>query len=145
MIEDSDKIDDDRRQIEEYKQKNEEYNIWINYLNSNTSLEYKMEVIKMINELNVNQKVGRIGIKLRNSNPINEEIIRIMANSYKNVYSIAVFDHNDSVDNINHDQIKQLVRQSVVMGFMLVFRGNLNNSDDGLQLLKEYNQIIKQK
>ena len=34
-----------------------------------------MEVMKMINELNINQKVGMIGIDLRNSNPINDEII----------------------------------------------------------------------
>ena len=72
----------------------------------NTSLEYKMEVMKMINELNVNHKVGIIGIILRNSNPINDEIIRMMINNYKNVYYISVYDENDSVDNMVHDQIK---------------------------------------
>ena len=38
------------------KQNNEKYRINIDYFDD-TSLKYKMEVIKMINELNVNQKV----------------------------------------------------------------------------------------
>jgi len=62
-----------------------------------------MEAMKMINELNVNHKVGGIRIKLRNNNPINEEIIRIIINNYDNVYSILVYDYNDSIDNNIHD------------------------------------------
>ena len=66
-----------------------------------------------------------------------------MTNRYNNVYSIAIWDYNDSVDNMVHNQIKQLVRQSVVMEFRLVFEdGDLFNNNDGLQLMKEYNQII---
>ena len=90
-----------------------------------TSLEYKMEVIKMINELNVNHKVGGIYIKLSNDNPINGEIIRMINNSCNNVYWIKVFDYKNSVDNMVHDQIKQLVRQSTVMEFRLSFWGDL--------------------
>jgi len=60
----------------------------IDYCDYNTTLEYKMEVMKMINELNVNQKVGIIWITLSNDNPINEEIIRMMTNRYNNVYYI---------------------------------------------------------
>ena len=101
--------------------------------------------MKMINELNVNNKVGRILIKLSNNNPINQEIIRMMTNRYYNLYGIYVFDYNNSIDNNIHDLIKQLVRQSIVIRFTLSFYGNLYNSDDGLQLLKEYNQIVKQK
>jgi len=65
-----------------------------------------MKVMKMINGLNVNQKVGRIEIKLRNRNPINEEIMRMVTNNYNNVYWIEVDDYNDSVDNMVHNQIK---------------------------------------
>ena len=87
----------------------------------------------MINELNVNHKVGIIEIDLRNSNPINDEIIRMMINNYKNVYCIDVCDRNDSVDNMVHDQIKQLVRQSIVIRFGLSFcGGDLFNNNDGL-------------
>ena len=39
----------------------------------------------MINELNVNQKVGRVVIRLRKKNPINDEIIKIMVNRYNDV------------------------------------------------------------
>ena len=44
-----------------------------------------------------------------------------MINSCNNVYWIEVDDYNDSVDNMVHDQIKQLVRQSTVMTFILTF------------------------
>ena len=51
---------------------------------------------------------------------------------------IVVCDDNDSVDNSVHDQIKQLVRQSVLMRFRLKFRnGSLYDSDDGLYLIKD--------
>jgi len=62
-----------------------------------------MELIKMVNELNVNQKVGRICIGLSNDNPINEEIIRMVIDSCHNLYDIYVEDKNDSVDNIMHN------------------------------------------
>jgi len=65
-----------------------------------------MEIMNMINELNVNQKVRRIVIRLNNNNPINEESIRNMVNNYNNVYSISVRDENDLLDNMVHDQIK---------------------------------------
>ena len=58
MISDSNKIDDDRKQIEEYEQNNQKYRIDINYCWNYTSLEYKIEVMNMINELNINHKVG---------------------------------------------------------------------------------------
>ena len=73
----------------------------------------------MINELNVNQKVIVIVIRLNDNNPINDEIIRIMIDSCNNVYSIDLCDNNDSVDNMVHDQIKQLLKQSIVMEFTL--------------------------
>jgi len=65
-----------------------------------------MEALKMINEMNVNHKVGTIRITVSNSNPINEEILRMINNRYNNVYEIVVYDNNDSVNNMVHDQIK---------------------------------------
>ena len=62
--------------------------------------------MKMINELNVNQKVGIVFIRLYNDNPINEEIIRMTINSCNNVYAIYVYDCTDSIDNNIHDLIK---------------------------------------
>jgi len=62
--------------------------------------------MNMINELNVNYKVGRILIKLNKNNPINEEIIRNMINRYKNVYCIVVLDRSESINNSIHYQIK---------------------------------------
>ena len=73
--------------------------------------------MNMINELNVNYKVGRILIKLNKNNPINEEIIRNMINRYKNVYCIVVLDRSESINNSIHYQIKQLLIKSIVIGF----------------------------
>ena len=53
-----------------------------------------MEMMKMVDELNVNQKVGIITININKNNPINEEIIGIMVSNYHNVYQIEVFDRN---------------------------------------------------
>ena len=103
---DSDQIDDDWKQIEQYEQNNKKYRIVVDYKSNFTSLEYKMEVIKMINELNVNQKVGEISIRLNHYNLINEQTIRMMINNYNNVYSISIVDRNDSIDNGIHDSIK---------------------------------------
>jgi len=41
-------------------------------VNNDSSLDDKMKTMKMIDELNVNQKVGGIGIGISNTNPINE-------------------------------------------------------------------------
>jgi len=65
-----------------------------------------VKVIEMINGLNVNQRVGAICINLNDKNPMNGEIIRMMINNYKNVFTIIVYDGSDSVDNEVHDQIK---------------------------------------
>jgi len=61
----------------------------------------------MIDELNVNQKVGQIFIKISNENPIDIEIIRMMINNkYHNLYWIWILDCNNSMDNNIHDAIK---------------------------------------
>jgi len=57
----------------------------------------------MINEMNANQKVGTIFIRLYNNNPINTDIIIMMINRYKNLYDISIKDSNYSVDNMVHD------------------------------------------
>lgn len=42
----------------EYEYYNENYRIGIDFYQSNSSLEFKTDVMDMINELNVNDKVG---------------------------------------------------------------------------------------
>ena len=50
----------------------------------------------MIDELDVNQKVGIIRIEINNNNnPINTQIIQNMVNNYDNVYWIRIFDRSD--------------------------------------------------
>jgi len=59
--------------------------------------------------LNVNHKVGRIRIRLKNDNPINDTIIRVIMNRCHNIYCIEVYDHNDLIDSSIHHQIQQLL------------------------------------
>jgi len=81
-----------------------------------------MKLIDVIDELNVNDKVGEIHIKLNQSiEKINRQIIKTMINRYHNVYSIGIYDQNDIVNNDIHEQIKQLVDQSTVLRFALLF------------------------
>jgi len=63
----------------------------------------------------------------------------MMVDNYDNVYWIDINDRTDSVDNSIHNSIKQLVRQSIVMLFILYFDGSLRDNNDGLRLMKEYN------
>jgi len=58
----------------------------------NTSLKSKLRMINMIDELNVNNRVGRIILKLINESPINTEILTIMTGRYSNVYYICIDD-----------------------------------------------------
>ena len=64
----------------------------------------------MVDELNVNYRVGHISIGFHSDNVINEEIIRIMIKRYQNVYSIYVNNKDNLINSNIHDLIKQLVK-----------------------------------
>ena len=49
-----------------------------------------MKVMKMINELNSNHRVGGILITIGEIDPINQQIIKTMTNTYNNVYEISI-------------------------------------------------------
>jgi len=50
----------------------EHYKIVINFWKIETGSSFKMKVVNMIDELNVNHKVGEILIELNDRNPIDE-------------------------------------------------------------------------
>jgi len=60
----------------------------------------------MIDELDIDHKVGFLEIDIISSNPLNEEIIRMVANRYHNIYRFDVYDHNDLVNDMIHEPIK---------------------------------------
>ena len=64
-------IQNTRNKISEYEKNQEEYRIELNFNWKDSSLEFKTEVINMIDQLKVNHKVGRLMLKLAASNPIN--------------------------------------------------------------------------
>ena len=67
-------------------------------------------MIEMINTLNVDNKVGKVMIKVDSCvNEWNSEIVRLILDRYTNVYDIVVDDFNQSVDDWMHDWIKQYV------------------------------------
>lgn len=71
-----------------------------------TNLAYKLEVIKMIEQFEVDKKVGRIDIRLHNDNGWNEEVLLKMIEKYKNVYLIYLGDWNNVVDNRMHGLVQ---------------------------------------
>ena len=67
-------------------------------------------MIEMINTLNVDNKVGKVMIKVDSCvNEWNSETVRLILDRYTNVYDIVVDDFNQSVDDWMHDWIKQYV------------------------------------
>ena len=59
----------------------------------------------MIDELDVNHKVGSIYIKLIQDNPINTEILKTMTRRYQNAYNVGIKDYSDNIDNDVHSQL----------------------------------------
>ena len=91
-INDPNELHECKNEIQQYEQNNQQYRIEIHFFSYPTSVESKMEVIDMIEQLNVNHKVGCIAITLHNDNKWNEEIMRRMIDNYQNVHDIQVYD-----------------------------------------------------
>jgi len=79
----------------------------INFCNHSSSLDFKMKVITMVNELNANNKVGTVLLTISDDNQIDQHIMDNIINNYNNVYCININDYGDSIDEI-HNQIKKL-------------------------------------
>jgi len=62
------------------------------YSYPSSSLEWKMEVLRMIDSLNKNEKVGKIEIGINDDNPISDEIMEWINRKYRNMYSIKIVD-----------------------------------------------------
>ena len=75
MVNNIDKLDENRRWIEEYKQNGQKYRIWIEFYGINSSVDDKMKMLNMIYQLGVNHKVKEIWIKLCRSNEFSQQLI----------------------------------------------------------------------
>jgi len=58
------------------------------------SIDSKMDVLRMIDILDANSKVGEVSIGLRSDIKWNSEILRMIIDRYTNVYTIYVRDDN---------------------------------------------------
>ena len=75
------------------------------------SIDNKMSMLGMINTLNVNMNVGEVVIALDSSRyEWNNEILRMMIDRFTNVYTIAVADFSNKIDDGVHNIIKQWVQ-----------------------------------
>ena len=99
----------------------------------------------MIDELDVNHKVGSIYIKLIQDNPINTEILKTMTRRYQNAYNVGIKDYSDNIDNDVHSQLMQMVDNSKLLVFGLYFYRRLKDNEDGFRLVKQYNKLMQQK
>ena len=102
--------------------------------------------MEMVNKLNTNSKVGRIYISLNNSNVLDQEVMETLVRRYENIYYVWIQSTNNSANDWVHLLLQQLVSQSTVIVFGLIFRPvNMCQDEQDLKLLKEYNQLLKQK
>ena len=87
-----------KRQIIQKEQENEKYQIYI-YFCYDSTIQQKKTLINMIDKLNINHKVGKIWINIKQNNIFDKETIRIMNDKYINTYYLNLHDFNDSIDN----------------------------------------------
>lgn len=99
------KMEHEMEEIEDHNKYDPYYRIRINLKHHSTSLEYKMKLMKMVNELGGDKRVGRVIIRLDSKDEWDEEIMRTMMDRYQNIYHIYVLDYNDSVDSQMHGLI----------------------------------------
>ena len=134
-----------KNEVHQYEEERKEYRILIDFdCFSPSSMEQKIELMNMIDEAGVNERVGEIYVALHNDNPIDSELIKRINRQWKNLYMIEIDDRLDSVDEERHNKLKEMVEEKKLLGFKLGFSySQLFNSEDGLKLTKEYNSIIK--
>ena len=59
------------------------------------SVDSKMDMLRIIDILNANSKVGEVFIQLSNKNKLNSEILTSITNRCTNVHTIDLYNHND--------------------------------------------------
>ena len=84
----SDSLEENQQKITEKEEKNEKYQICINFHDIDTSIQQKIELTDMIDTLNLNHKVGVIIIHMGQSNPIDEKTIRMINQKYINLWDL---------------------------------------------------------
>ena len=91
--------------LKEYKeQSNENYKIWFDFINNDTSVKHKLEAISMVDKLNLNHKVVGISATMHSQhNPISVEVIHSLNNAekYPNFYGVYLTDLNPDKDYIH--------------------------------------------
>ena len=65
-------------------------------------IDDKIKMMDMIDQQNVNHKVGIIKIESTNSNQFSQQVIQLMVDRYHNVYHIAVDDSSHQIDRKTH-------------------------------------------
>lgn len=77
----------------------------IDFQGDDSSVDEKMKMMNMVDELKVNYKVGKVYVRASNDNKLIQEVVQMMVDRYHNVYEIGVNDSNDQVDEEMHDEI----------------------------------------
>jgi len=60
----------------------------------------------MIDQLDVNHKVGILKFAISNDNPFDSELLAKMAKNYRNVYHIYILDRCNYLKSEIHDQLR---------------------------------------
>jgi len=116
IIKETERTNEYKNQIQHYERNKQNYRIEINFYD-NSSIEYKMQVMEMIHQMNADKKVGRMWIRLNRkvgwiknifvkNNPVDEKVLKTMINRYTNLYNVVIDDWNDQVDSKLHNLVK---------------------------------------
>ena len=115
-------LNDNKRLIMEYEQNAVDYRIKIEF-GYDSSLDNKMSLIEMVQQLDVNHRVGKLILYFNDSSKFNGEMVRVIMEKYHNIYHIEINDWSNSLDKKVYESIKELLAKSTLTVFELWFSG----------------------
>ena len=85
-------LEANKQQIQEYEDKKEFYRVQINFYHFSTK-EQIMEVINLVDQMGVADKVGIVNMYVTEDDDWNQELVTKITHSYKNAYNIMIDDY----------------------------------------------------
>ena len=123
------------------KRNNRQFYIMVDFCN-NTSLNNKLSIMNMIDELDVNDRVGKLAIKLGYNNPVDSSLIRMISDRFTNLYYVHIKDQNDMIENTIHNQFVLLIKKKTLLRFKLKLQNNNESRKRQKRLIKSYNRCM---
>ena len=101
-------IEQCKNQIQYFEYKIVNYRIELTF-RYNASLDQKIKLIDIIDEIQVNHKVGEVWIEINDENPFSVDFIESINKRYKNLYHIWIIDKSLNINQEIHNGLKKLI------------------------------------